>query len=397
MNKDLLKYLSLFLVLLFIIVGLEWSKPKRIDWNDKNLSPNSTKPFGTYVFNQEVDRFFSGQTVNRLYHHDTLLYTTQNADTLGKKSLLWINYDSYLDDDDLEDLLELANQGYNVFISSTSASYELEDKFHIYTYSDFHVDPFKNTVWTTNPNLNRGRFDLVKAHSTYYLDFADSLRTKYTVLGYQSSENGQLPNFVRIPYGKGMLFMHTQPLAFSNYSLLESNNHLYVENILSYLEDTEVYWITFEKEIKPSTSLLRFVGSNRSLTWAWYLFLIGMLVFIVFTSKRKQRIVPILVPLENTTVDFLKALSNLYLDNKDHNAMCMKLIKFTLEEIRSKYLIDTTVLNDDFISNFEKKSDIKKSTILDWVETVKQIQNTTQKIEEKHLIKLNQVTEKLWK
>ena len=42
-----------------------------------------------------------------------------------------------------------------------------------------------------------------------------------TVLGYDKSNN---PNFIHLKAGKGNLYVHLAPMAFSNYFLLHENN-----------------------------------------------------------------------------------------------------------------------------------------------------------------------------
>ena len=68
----------------------------------------------------------------------------------------------------------------------------------------------------------------------------------------------------------------------------------------------------------------------------------------------------------------------------------------TQEEIRSKYRIDTRVLNSNFIDILELKSGIDRIHIENWVKLVNQIQTKNIPNEEVFLIKLNQATEKLW-
>jgi hypothetical protein len=117
-------------------------------------------------------------------------------------------------------------------------------------------------------------------------------------------------------------------------------------------------------QIHPCVTLPANPRSN-----GWYLFLLGMLVFILFNAKRKQRVVPIISPLGNTTIDFTKSIGNLYFQEGDHDNIINKKIIYFLEKIRNEYLIDTTKLDDEFVKKLHLKSgkelhDIKQAVFL---------------------------------
>jgi hypothetical protein len=130
------------------------------------------------------------------------------------------------------------------------------------------------------------------------------------------------------------------PVAFTNYNLLKEDRYRYTENVLSYIPKGNIYWYTKgQNNENISESPLRYILSQPALKWAWYLFLIGMLIFMIFNAKRKQRIVPILL-LANSTIDFTKTIGNLYYQEGDHTNIIDKKIIYFLEKIRTEYLID---------------------------------------------------------
>ncbi|SFJ50767.1 DUF4350 domain-containing protein [Myroides guanonis] len=398
MNRTLVKYVGLFVAVLILIIGLEWSKPKRIDWHDTSMSINSKKPFGLYIFDQQIDGLLNGKKIHHVSSFSDTYLKNWNQDSLVKSSFLYINYDAYLSKSMMDTILNLANKGNSIFISSAQFDYNLLDTLGLSSYQ--HYVPEENTfsVWTTNQNLSKGRFNLKRAFTNYCFDIPDKNKINYEVLGFQNTSEKTAPNFLKAPFGDGLIYLHTQPLAFSNYNLLESNNHLYVENILSYIQTDDVYWVAKKTDLTEpvSYSLLRFILTNPSLKWSWYFFLIGLIVFICFTAKRKQRIIPIIHPVKNTSVEFTKTISGLYIETKDYKGIMQKQINQTLEEIRRKYRIDTRILNSDFIDVFESKSGIDRKNIQNWINIVKYIQSNSIVKEEEFLIKLNQATEKLW-
>jgi hypothetical protein len=126
---------------------------------------------------------------------------------------------------------------------------------------------------------------------------------------------------------------------------------------LSYIPKGTVFWYIKDQNGEViSDSPMRYILSQPALKWAWYIFLTGMFLFIIFNAKRKQRIVPIIKPLTNTTIDFTKTIGNLYYQEGNHDTIIDKKIIYFLEKIRNDYLIDTTQLDDDFIKKLHHKS-----------------------------------------
>jgi hypothetical protein len=201
---------------------------------------------------------------------------------------------------------------------------------------------------------------------------------------------------MKIGYGEGTFYLHTQPVAFTNFHLLKSNHHEYAQKVLSYIPKGDVFWYTKDQNgTIISDSPLRYVMSQPALKWAWYIFLMGMLIFILFNAKRKQRIVPIIKPLSNTTVDFTKTIGNLYYQEGDHNTIMDKKIIYFLEKIRNEYLIDTHKLDDDFIKKVQLKSGKDLDDIKNAVSLINSYRKNNYPSIEEDLIQLNKAIEKI--
>src|SRR5690606_31850597 len=118
------------------------------------------------------------------------------------------------------------------------------------------------------------------------------------------------------------------------------------------------------------TSPMRYVLSQEALIWAYYLLLSGLLIFVIFRGKREQRIIPVVKPLENSSVEFAKTLSVLYLEHGDFSNIIAKKINFFLENIRSKLYLNTENLSQDFIKNLASKSgntEEKTSELIEYI------------------------------
>jgi hypothetical protein len=120
-----------------------------------------------------------------------------------------------------------------------------------------------------------------------------------------------------------------------------------------------------------------------------------MLVFMIFNAKRRQRVVPIVQPLSNTTIDFAKTIGNLYFQEGDHGNLIDKKIIYFLEKIRQDYLLDTSVLDDIFIKKLQAKSGKNSFDIQNLVYLINQHRKNNFTAIESDLIAINNAIEKI--
>jgi hypothetical protein len=203
-------------------------------------------------------------------------------------------------------------------------------------------------------------------------------------------------NFIKVKYYNGEFLLHTQPAAFTNFHLLKANHHEYAEKVLSYIPKGNIYWQTKGQNGEEiSDSPMRYIMSQPALKWAWWIFLIGMLIFMIFNAKRKQRIVPIKNPLPNTTIDFIKTIGNLYYMEGDHDNLIDKKIIYFLERIRNEYLIDTFKLDEDFIQKLQHKSGKDINDIRNTISLINRHRKNPYHSVEADLIQMNTAIEKI--
>ena len=268
-----------------------------------------------------------------------------------------------LDGSSAQELLDFASFGNDIFISSNYFPEKLIDSLGFNTNNDFSLKGNAELSFT-NPTFKRDSISIEKGLSNIYFSRFDTLYT--TVLGYQKFNDSLRVNYIKTSWGEGYFYLHLQPAAFTNYELLRKYNKKYAAAAMSYLSDDTIFFDSRSKlRTRLNNSPLRFINSQPPLRWAWYLALITTIVFMIFNAKRRQRIVKVIQPHRNTTVDFTKTIGNLYYETKDHNNLIEKKITYFLEYIRRVYYLDTQILDDKFIKNLSLKSgkhesDIKK-------------------------------------
>jgi hypothetical protein len=205
-------------------------------------------------------------------------------------------------------------------------------------------------------------------YSYFYIPFrnhfsgVDSTRTR--VLGLNENKK---PNYIVYFHGKGRLFLHCDPRAFSNYFLLKEKNHQYLQNALAYTNASpqHVYWdnkLMYRKKEKEFSTLQEIL-KHPPLAWAFFLALALLALYVLFGGKRIQRIIEHRKPNENTSVTFTENIGRLYLQKKDNRNIADKMITYFNEYVRNKYFLNTNVINEEFITTLSRKSGVQRERV----------------------------------
>jgi hypothetical protein len=398
MNKTIKIYI-IFLVLLFaVIIYVDANRPRPIDWRP-TYDLSDKIPFGLYVLDQEASNLFKKDSIikitNTAYEYLEPLY---NYDTLVKNysahgTIISINENYEIDDESTNELFYFVHHGNSVFISAQNFSEKLQDSLHFKLEYEMTLDKGID-LSLANPTFGNTKYNFNLGAGTSYFSSIDTLNT--TILGYQEANKSKKVNFIKIPYQQGFFYLHTQPAAFTNYHLLKEKHHQYTEKVVSYIPKGNKYWLIkgHNGEI-VSDSPLRYILSQPALKWAMWLSLIGVFIFIIFNAKRKQRIVPIITPLTNTTVDFTKTIGNLYYQEGDHQNIIDKKIIYFLERIRNEYLIETSILDENFIKKLQLKSGKNINDIEKVVRLINYQRKSYNQSVESDLIEINNAIEKI--
>lgn len=170
---------------------------------------------------------------------------------------------------------------------------------------------------------------------------------------------------VRIKIGKGSFTYFSMPIFFSNYYILKENNAV-AEAMLLTLPNHHTYWTNYfegQVDYRPSRSVLAFIHSQPALSWAFYTLLVSVLIFLAFQLRREQRAIPIVKAPDNISLKFTETISNLYLLNQDHKEMVIKKMSLFLEHVRTKYHVDTHVIDQGFFNRLAIKANVKETLV----------------------------------
>lgn len=161
----------------------------------------------------------------------------------------------------------------------------------------------------------------------------------------------KVPTAVSVPYGKGEVIFVSSPLLFTNYGMLEGNTFVYIFRLMSYLADLPVYrteaYVKTDAMLVAEQSPFREFIKRPPLRWALYLTLLGVVLFMIFTARRRQRVIPIMSKPANRSLEFIQLIGTLYYQRKDHVDLVRKKFKLFAEELRKTAGVDISDVNTD--------------------------------------------------
>ena len=374
-----------------IFVVLKLASPKKYDWTI-TYSHLDKNPYGAFALSELLPSLFNGHEIRRSY-----LTMYEIKDSLKNEDNVFIVASGFsADKEDTNVLLKHVDNGGTAFISAQNFWGHFGDTLNVSTYDYF----FKGGDILGRRDTTALKFAGLKMDTTTeyfyrrdnihnYFSRFDSTRT--TVI---AKNDRNMPVTIRVRWGKGSFILNSTPLIFTNIYLLSGNNHEFVSTTLSYLRQARVQWTQYYHVGRMESSTpLRFILSNESLKWAYYITIISILIFIAFEMKRKQRIIPVITPLANTTLEFVGTIGNLYYQSAEHKNIAEKKIHFLMDHIRTKYWLNTSTLDENFISVVTKKSGKPEEDVRALVKTIQAIQSKD-KISSSELIDFNRKIEK---
>lgn len=367
MNNTILKKILVVLSLAIGIAALYYFF-NQDSW-EKKYKSDEKNPFDTYLIHELLFNKF-----NKNLNRDYKLISDSSVKEFNDANLnyVFIGRQLFQDSAEQSNLLAFVAQGNTAFISAAyipQLLYEFQfTKDETYEDSiegELYIDQFRAELFSSiNIKIDNKpdslRFPSVYNNKIHKETFAH-FETKYgfndrtKVLG---RFNNNLVNFVSYQYGKGKLLIHTTPQTFTNYALSKEENLAYADFVFSHLDpDKGIFWDEYNKTYHfnyknrqhqtEEESPLRYILSQPSLRYAWYLALLLLILYMIFVGKRRQRPIPVLEKIQNTSLEFIKTVGKLYYTERDHRGICMHKMKLFNNFLRARYNINANTITDE--------------------------------------------------
>lgn len=383
MNPRERKYLVVLLVAVTLAVLAKWMAPKPIDWS-WSLEQEDERPYGSVIAREVLPALFPNAQVNTKTLPPYLLLRDT---TLRDINYVFVTQTFEPDPVEAEKLLDFVKRGNMLFVAAVAFQGAVADTLKLETTASGRGlltsaigEGDSLGVNFSSPSLRAvDDFVYLRGAAEYTFTRFDTSRT--VVLGRTAQG---APNFIGVEWGHGRLYLNTLPLAFTNYHLLADHNAGYFYRALSYLPEQTTWWDEYYKPNRAQAGTpLRFILAHPSLKRAYYLMLLGTLLFVVFQGKRRQRIIPVLEPLRNTTLDFVRTIGRLYFENGDHANLAAKKILFFEDYLRTHLHLSAQAFDDDYLDRVAERSGVPREQVQTTFDVIREVQATPEITEAK--------------
>ena len=369
-------YMIALLAFLVIVFVAELMAPHKFVWK-QTYDKYDKEPLGSYVFDDVLSSSIDDYTVV----NKTFYQIIQDDSLSGGRAFLLTEANPIFNNMDVEYLYKLLHSGNQVMICTENFPYRLKDTLRFKTsYVNYKVfdtkDFFKNKerdsiffgtdtlnpvqIYEVFPQTHRLSMFIYQADDTLRqatdmdaddthrqatrLDADDEPATdsiKNDPVNCDSMEvlvwdSSNMPLAVRCFIGEGELFLVSTPLMFTNFGLLDGTNASYVFRLLSFMKGKPLIRLEAygQHDEKPQTPL-RYVLSQTPLRWAIYVGMALLVLFMAFTAKRRQRIIPVVKPPHNRSLGFMQLISNLYYQQHDNYQMLQMKYRYFCADVKN--------------------------------------------------------------
>lgn len=385
--KSLRLYIIVLSVLIIGYLVAQYNRPKAIDWSE-TYSSRDKIPFGTYITYNRLNDIFPGAKVQTFREP---IYNVVNDHGITHATYLIICNSINLNEYDYKKLTQFIKSGSDVFISASYFGEQLRKELKIETTVEIKKTGGLKFV---NQQLDTNKI--------YYTDgrvgdiyFSQLDTAKMVALG---SNVFHRANFLRYSTGKGNLFLNSNPAMFTNYSLFNKSGNAYAARALSFVKnDGILIWDQYYALGRADDSSdMRVFLRNDALRWTFYIAFFSLIVFVLYETKRRQRIIPVIEPLANSTLNFVNVVGQVYYEQRDNRNISNKKILYFLEHLRTVFYLKTNPLDEAFIDNLSKKTAIEHSFATELVNHINYL-HAAQQVTNTELVKLNQLIEQFYK
>ena len=388
-------FIIALLILFALLVLVEVKIPKKFSWEDKSFSSTDPDPYGS----QLVDSLLMHSTHGRYKVKPGELQEAY-ADSLDlNKTFVFVDSYSFAGpgegmEKEADMFLSILDRGQNiVFFSSWSPSDSVLNELGLFW--DYYSIPFNDikpgyeeTVHWVRDSVYKGAAFIFKTNTSEvnFIKHDDDViapKTRnYRVI--MRDQNNKVIG-MSMDYGKGKLVFVTYENVFYNYTLLQPGGAILLMRILSQAGNGPIvrYDPTISDEYieehERSQSPLRVFLENRSLRWAVYLALIAIVLSLIFTARRRQRVIPVVEEPKNQTLAMVKHIGLMHYRHHDNASIVRDYYKQMAHELLRKALIDVNDDNliDENITLLVSRTAMKAEDIKDNIIKLQNIQTDT--------------------
>lgn len=397
MTKTERKYWFILIAGFLMLLILHLVIPAPLNWIP-TFSKNDKIPYGDYILYHILPDIFPNQPIQT---NDLPIYEALKDSSYQHTNFVIVNNKFIPDQYAAKKLLQYVSAGNDLFIATDKIGGFLADTLNVHNeyiftlkdlYKNFkrdstYSDQFPPEIFFTNPTIKADRlFKLPGSKLTFFNRF-DTSRT--TILA-KNTQNQAV--FVSYKWGKGHIYLSCTPLAFTNYNLVSQYNYRFVFVALSYLPVQKTIWDEYYKlGRREAGSPLRYILSRKELSWAYFLILFTVVLFVLFRGKRYQKIIPKFETPKNTSLEFIKTVSRLSSYKGNHLKIAQKRISLLNIYLRNRLNINPDYSNPELSKKLSNVSGFTLEQSQSFIRALNRIQKQSSPLSSRELVSLNKI------
>ena len=390
---------ALIILILILCIGF-YLKPKKnlVDWSH-HYNQTSKSPFGTFIVYNSLSSLFPGSDVQ--IQDEPIYNVLKNNNNAGNLLILirseGLTLQSDLSAVDMEQIIRFVKLGNSVLIASNTLEkvfqknlgIEINYSLKAFVKKESGIRLIDSGLW------GKKLFDLDSLHYIPTRSFHLDKKYHPQILGL----NGQNePNYVKYALGKGFVFFHSDPEFLSNYFVLRDNNAEYINSALGYINTpvNHIYWNTYYLHDHRVLSPLDFIFLQSNLRIAAFCILLLFFLFVTVQIKRRQRIIPIILPVQNKTLEFTQTLGLLYFEKGDNKNLLEKMTSQFREFMKIRYFINPKDFTIENLALLVSKTGLEEEDIKKMIQYLQELGSKSE-ISHQEVLSFNEQLQKFYK
>lgn len=353
-----LKVFGLITAVFGLILFLIWAGGKRSYKWAPTFATNDDEPFGCELFDKMVSQSMGTRYVasRRVVPLRDLVKEEHDK----SQGWLFVDYTMRLTAHETSLLLQLARRGDCVMVSSIEFGQYLCDSLNFNTLGGrraaslehaMSVNYYREPIaWTdSSKGYAQNLYETHKVLHEVTIEHADSLPG--VVLARNTHFADGEPVALSFRVGKGEIIVVSTPLMLTNYGMLNGNGSEYIFRLLSRFGQRPVQRVLLKTQSRTreedAFAMLDYFESQPPLWWAWCLTILLALLFMLTNARRRQRVIPIVTPPQNHSLEFVRLIGTLYAQQGNHIDLVEKKFHYTAERLRHELHVDITDPQED--------------------------------------------------
>ncbi len=429
MNKGTVAIIAI-VVMLFCAGTLYLFKPTQVNsaqWQ-KSYSLYSNQPYGLSIFKDLLEHQYSTEAINIC---DGLCPLPQ-GDATGY-SYIYVGSFFYRAQAFIDELIDFNRRGGQVVFISEDYHLEIDSVTMYAELKSHEADEatlssqdqgeftFRHVMYDLDSTIEKNYF------APNELDTIDAV-TIDTLLTIQDT----IAVFSSIQTAQVQFSFHTLPAMFANVTMKYGDglrhfnyfvDRIAAQQIIEYSSDTLLLgghnnerdrspklkkrassdggFILLDSpennvpdEYSAAFNPIQFIFANPSLKWSYLIILIGAVSYIYFKGKRRQQAIPTLAANENTSLEFVDTISDLFRSQNNPSQLVNHMEENLKQFIKRKYFINSN--ENNYAKRITQKTKIDEEEIKTLFKRLEAAKNNV-RFREEQLINLNQTIEEFYK